>query len=87
MEDNINHTIWQIVGKCLTKSLEERLNNRESEKRRLPLWPHMLDAENDTPAWAKLQLRKTLAIKTDLKQRFEQFETMQKSIQSLTKEN
>ncbi len=52
---------------------------------------HLLDAEDDTPAWAKLLLRETLAIKSDLAQRFEQFEnkfeTMQKSIQSLTKEN
>ena len=35
---------------------------------------HLLDAENDTPAWAKLLLRKTLAIKLDLAQRFEQLE-------------
>lgn len=52
---------------------------------------NLLDAEEDTTAWAKLLLRETLSIKSDIAQRFEQlenkFETMEKSIQSLTKEN
>ncbi|KAL7372165.1 hypothetical protein ABVT39_011272 [Epinephelus coioides] len=52
---------------------------------------NLLDAEEDTPAWAKLLLRETMSIKSDIAQRFEQlenkFETMEKSIQSLTKEN
>lgn len=52
---------------------------------------HLLETELDVPAWAKLLLRETMSIKSDIARRFEQldgkFESVQRSIQSLTKEN
>lgn len=51
---------------------------------------HLLEAD-DTPAWAKFLLRETVAIKSDISVKFEilekKFGDMQKSIQTLTKDN